>query len=266
MWTILGTAVGGYLVVCGAARLGYRTVLYPAPSDVRQPTLSGANVLTIEGADEATVHGLYSPAPDGAATVVYFHGNGEQMADVVPFARALRDHGLGVLVIEYPGYGLSSHAAPSEESLYAAAEVALSHARDELGVEVQQTVLMGHSLGTGVATEMARRGHGGRLVLVSPFTSMVAMAQRAAPILPMRWIIGDRYDNEAKAAEVEADVLIFHGDRDALIPVEMSVTLAELFSDARLTVVPDAGHNDVFAGGRGEELLGDVAEFCRTNR
>lgn len=257
--------MGGYLAVCGVGRLSYRAVLYPAPVEVRSPVLDGGSLLDIAHAS-AQVHALHVPAPDGEPTVVYFHGNGEQVADVVPLARALRAHNLGVLAVEYPGYGLSSAGSPSEGSIYAAADVALAHLRDVLGVPAAQTVLMGHSLGTGVATEMARRGHGRRLVLVSPYTSMVAMGQRFAPILPMRWIIDDRYDNEAKAPDVDVQVLIFHGQRDGLIPVKMAHVLADRFTNAELTIVEEAGHNDVFAGARGEALLGAVAEFCRTNR
>jgi len=120
---------------------------------------------------------------EGKRVVAYFHGNGEDLADSVPMISLLRSFGVGVLAVEYPGYGIAG-GRPSEEGAYAAAESALSWLRTEREVDASRVVLLGQSLGSGVACEMAKRGLGARVVLISPFTSVAAMARRVFPLLP----------------------------------------------------------------------------------
>ena len=75
-------------------------------------------------------------------------------------------------------------------------------------------MLFGRSLGSGVAAEMARRGFGGRLVMVSPYTSIVAIAKRVFPLLPARLLVRDRFDTLSKASEIKIPCLIVHSARD----------------------------------------------------
>lgn len=184
---------------------------------------------------------LYRPGPAEAPTVVYFHGNGEQLADAVPLADAFGRSGLGFLAIEYPGYGFSP-GSPSEDGLYAAADAGLKWLRTQSSGQV---VLMGRSLGTGVASEMARRGHGERLVLVAAFTSIPDVAARSFPLLPVRWLVRDRFDTLSKAPSIQLPVLLVHGTADEVVPFDMGEKLARTFPHAELFVRPRAHHNDV---------------------
>jgi pimeloyl-ACP methyl ester carboxylesterase len=84
------------------------------------------------------------------------------------------------------------------------------------------------------------------LILVSPYTSIPAVAGRMVPVLPVSLIVSDRYDNMSKAPRVSAKTLIFHGDADEVIPYDMGVALSHAFPDARLVTVQKAGHNDIF--------------------
>jgi hypothetical protein len=139
------------------------------------------------------------------------------------------------------------------------AETALAYLEKQLGVPRTQTVLVGHSLGTGVAAEMARRGLGKKLVLLSPYTSTVAVAQRIAPILPMRLLLRDQLDIERIAHDIQTPALVIHGTRDELIPVEMGQRVAKSLPRARLLLV-DATH-DLFNGNM-KQLIGEIAEFA----
>jgi uncharacterized protein len=239
-------ALGGAAV---AASLGgcsiTRSLVFPAPGQVRTPSAGDGELLRIP-APEGEVVALHAPpADDAASTVVLFHGNGEQIADVVPLARELRAAGLGALLVEYPGYGLAG-GSPSEPAIYAAAEAALGVLRAR-GVPPSRTVLFGQSLGSGVATEMAARGHGASLVLVSPFTSLTNVASRLAPPLLVRLLLRDRFDSASKAPGVRLPVLIIHGENDTLVPADMGRTLAGLFPDARLELIATGEHNDLFS-------------------
>lgn len=253
-------AAGIYGALALAAFLGQRTLMYPAPARAAiEPRGPGMTLERISGGNGEVI-ALYARAPEAAPTVVFFHGNGEDLGDLAGLLREFAMHRVGCYAVEYPGYGLMRSQAPSEVALYGAAEAALLHLRDTLGVPVASTVLVGQSLGSGVATEMAHRGHAGRLVLISPFTSMTDMAARVAPILPARLIVRDRYDNQAKAPYLAMPVLVIHGSNDTVVPFVMGARLAKILPRAELRTVAGAGHNDLFAVA--PDLIGEIARFA----
>jgi len=105
-------------------------------------------------------------------------------------------------------------------------------------------VLLGQSLGTGVATEMARRGSGARLILISPFTSVPEMARFRIPFFPAS-LVRHRFDNKAKAAGITLPVLIIHGTEDEVVPFAMGERLVSLFPHAQLAPIRGGQHNDL---------------------
>ncbi|NVJ21548.1 MULTISPECIES: alpha/beta hydrolase [Myxococcus] len=231
-----------YLGLCVAAFALQRPLLYPAPkAPIPLPAQLGFRRLPLTG--EAYVDVLQLPGPPGAPTVVHFHGNGEQLLDQLDLGTVMNQNGLGFLAVEYPGYG-ASPGQPSEQGIYAAAEAALAMLRGQ-GVPSERTVLSGRSLGTGVAVEMARRGHGARIMLVAPYTSIWEVAGLAFPFLPASLLMRDRFDSTSKAPDITLPVLIIHGEQDTLIPVEMGRRLGARFPHATVETVPGAGHNDV---------------------
>jgi pimeloyl-ACP methyl ester carboxylesterase len=231
-----------YLVLCGAAFALQRSMLFPAPkAPISLPESQGFSRLPLEGG--LFVDMLHLPAPEGAPTVVHFHGNGEQLLGQLELGERLREWGLGFLAVEYPGYG-ASPGSPTEDGIYAAADAALKWLRAQ-GVPAERTVLSGRSLGTGVAVEMARRGHGARVMLVSPYTSIADVAGLTFSFLPTALLVRDRFDTSSKAPEVKVPVLIIHGEQDTLIPVEMGRRLGTRFPRATVETVAGAGHNDV---------------------
>lgn len=250
----------GVIAVSGVGvRAVSRKLVFPAPKPGRSPKSKRGALLEIAHESDAVV-AFHFPSGDGARTIVWFHGNGEQIADVVPVAEAMNATGLGVLLVEYPGYGLAG-GRPSESALYSAASAAIHHLHDVLRVSHDNTVIIGQSIGTGVAVEMAKRGLCTRLGLISPFTSLRAVAQRVIPYVPMRLVLADHFDSIGKAPSISIPVHIVHGDRDELIPIEMGRAMSKAFSSATLDVVRGAGHNDLFSL-RGEEILGRLVRFA----
>ncbi len=233
------SAVGLYLL--------QRRLVFAAPAEVIAPTARGATLLRIPTGAGWDTAALHWPAPPGARTVVHFHGNGEQLAWQIDLAETLRATGYGVVAAEYPGYGLMRAVEPTEASLYASADALLRHLKGPLGIPRDRLVIQGFSLGTGVASEMARRGHGSRLVLIAPYTSMKDMGALQAPWLPARWMMHDAFDTFSRAPRITMPTLLLHGELDPLIPPSMSATLARRFPDARRVLLPGAHHNDVFA-------------------
>ncbi len=239
--------VAAWILSAAALFLLQRRVVFSAPSNTVAPSARGATLLSIATPAGWRVAALHWPAPIGARTVVHFHGNGEQLAWQADLGEALHAAGYGVVAAEYPGYGLMRLTEPTEASLYAAAEALLRHLEGPLHLAREDIVLQGFSLGTGVASEMARRGHGGHLVLIAPYTSLRDMAALHAPWLPARWMVRDAFDTWSRAPAIEAPTLLLHGDCDDLIPPSMSATLARRFPHAHRELLPGTHHNDVFS-------------------
>lgn len=262
VWKVTGILAGGYAALMGATKLAYRTALYPAPRRGLTEAPSGASLRRYLASDGEPVQVVLfdPPSAPSRATVVFFHGNGETIADSVRLGRGLVRRGVGFAAVEYRGYGASEGSDPSEEGLYRDAEAALAGLVRDEGVDGGTITLWGHSLGSGVAVEMASREASTvrRLVLTAPYTSIPAVAARYMPLLPMGTLIGDRYDNLAKAPALRLPTLVIHGDRDRIVPYDMGQTLAGAFPQGELHTVEGAGHNDLFVG-RDGDLLDRIA-------
>ena len=230
-----------YLAMCVVARLVYPRALFHARKlDAPGPT-DGGDLLALWHEDGSHTAAIYWPAPPGGTTLVVFHGNGDTIFDLLPEARAFRKEGLGVLMVEYRGYGTTYGPPPSEASLYEDGEVAF----DWLSIRTQRIAFLGWSLGTGIASEMAFRGHGSSLVLLSPFTSITDMGRRLVPILPAGPILLHRLDTLEKAPKIQQPTLVIHGEDDPLIPIAMGARVAQALPHGELVRVKGGGHADL---------------------
>jgi alpha-beta hydrolase superfamily lysophospholipase len=257
----LTVAAVGYLALCLVARLGYRVLLYPVPHDPPFVPPDGARLVSLRATDGAlVVAAQFPPADDHAHTVVIFHGNGETIGSRVQLAEDLRARGLGVVLAEYRGYGLASGSGPPDEAgLYRDATAILDELEGQ-GIGPRQVALMGISLGTGVAAEMAARGRAASLILVSPYTSVTAMAAAVIPFLPTSLLCPDRFDTLSKAPRIRVPTLVIHGDADEVVPFALGRQVASSIPGATLRIVPGAHHNDVLENGK---IVDEIAEHAK---
>ena len=243
----LAWMVAVYALPVVAARTFHRRVLYQPPDTtppVEMP--DGVSEISVASADGTPVHALELAAPKATRTIVHFHGNAEAADENLTLARMLQKRGFHVVLVEYRGFGRSrTSGAPTEAGLYADAEAVLG-ALASRGIGPNRIVLWGQSLGTGVATEMASRGRGARLVLVAPFTSTVDLAARALPVLPSAWIMVDRFDSLAKAPTIALPTLVVHGQNDDVIPVELGERLSQAFPHATFLKISDGRHDNLY--------------------
>ena len=141
----------------------------------------------------------------------------------LPLAEELARHGIDTFLAEYRGYsGLPGR--PTETGLYQDAEAAL-RAFSAKRLNCPVVVLVGRSLGSGVAVEIASRRPPRLLILVSPYTSLVDMGRSlVGPLAPL--LVPDRFDNLSKIAALTCPIVIVHGTRDEVVPFEMGRRLA----------------------------------------
>jgi len=266
VWTVLILVVL-YGAVCSAMFLMQRRFQYFPEKGPIAPAAFGLEefrTVVVTTADGLLLDGWYAPARHvGKPTVVIFHGNAGHPGYRADKADALSKAGYGVFLAGYRGYG-PNPGEPTEKGLYADGRAALDWLVGE-GISGRQIVLYGESLGTGVAVALAVERRVGAVVLEAPFTSMPDVAARHYPWLPVRFLMRDRFDTLARIGQIQAPLLIVHGQRDAVVPVDHGRTLFEAAAEPKRAAWPAAaGHNDLMAHGAMEEILGFLAGLGRT--
>lgn len=234
-----GTIAALYLVVLVALYLLQRPLVFPAP-----PTIAALpprfEQVELRTADSLTLKAAYRPATGDKPTVVFFHGNGDSWDGASAATALFARGGYGVLLPEYRGYG-GNPGKPDEAGLYADGRAALAFLRRR-GVADGQVVLIGNSLGSGVATELATEMRPRALVLLSAYTSLTDLGAQKFRWAPVRLLMRDRFDNLAKLGKVAAPVLVLHGEADTLIPVAHGRQIAEAAPNGAFIAFPHAGH------------------------
>lgn len=225
-------------------RASVRRTIYPVPPPVAVVAPAGGEILESVGPDPVQI--LHVPAVDGRRTVVYLHGNGDQIGTSQAVVSAITATGLGVACVEYPGYGRGHGQRTSEARIIAACSAALETLSRTRGLGPGRVVLAGHSLGTVFAAELARRGYADRLVLASPLTSAAAVVRLVGRWLPARLLLGDeRLDTLGHASEIDVPTLVIHGTDDESLPFAMGRELAAALPRGRFVALPGRGHDGI---------------------
>jgi fermentation-respiration switch protein FrsA (DUF1100 family) len=213
-----------------------RMIFQPPPSSYRAGQLPIV-MLPTDGGSIATLH---LPNPRAAITVLYAHGNAEDLGQVAPWLEELRGAGFAVLAFDYRGYGMSTGGPPSAAGATSDMEVVYHHAVETLKIPPSRLVLYGRSVGSGPATDLAARVPIGGLVLESAFVSAFRVLTRVS-LLPF-----DRFHNLRHIRRVHAPVLVIHGTADEVIPVSHGRRLYDAASQPKQALwVDGAHHNDV---------------------
>jgi len=246
----------------GLAREVGRHYLFPRYEVAAVAPPFSVDTWTLSAADGEPVRAVAVWASGSRRVLVHFHNNRETATDALWLARRFADRGLDVVLVEYRGYGQSrGGAAPTEHGLYLDAEAVL----DELarrGYGPDRVVLWGTSLGSGVAAEMARRGRGAALVLVSAYTSIPELVGDRAHFAPPPLLLPDRFDTASKAADIHIPTLIVHGDADEIVPFWMGERLAASIAGATFLRIPAGKHGDLFAHDEAR-LVERIASFAK---
>jgi len=237
--------VGAYLLVVVAACAVQRSLLYFPDTRALTPDPAGPpiQVVRLRTSDGQTLVAWYLPPAEGKPVILHFGGNGDSLAGQSQRWREIADAGVGFLAPGYRGYsGSSGH--PTEAGLHRDAEAAYAWLAARYAPS--DLVIMGHSLGTGVAVRLAADHPARALVLESPFTSAVDVGAAELPWLPVRLLMWDRYQSGDWIGRVHMPLLIVHGDRDGVIPLRYGRELYDLANQPKTFVrIVGGGHNDL---------------------
>ncbi len=191
----------------------------------------------------ARLNALYFQQPNSRGLVFFLHGNGGNLDPWTSNIEYYRQVNYDLFIFDYRGYGKSSGHNTSEKQLHADVRAAW----DAVAPRYQDKpiVVYGRSLGAALAAKLAKDVNPDLLILVSPFTSMVAMAHQQYPYLP-DWLVRYPLRTDERIADIQSPIVFVHGDKDYLIPLEHSRTLHGLARPgAKLLEIRGAGHNDI---------------------
>jgi fermentation-respiration switch protein FrsA (DUF1100 family) len=245
-WLVV-LAAGGYLGGLAVLFFAQRALIFPIPQAGRTtPVAAGfpqAEEHLLTTADGEKVIVWHVPAKPGHPVVLYFHGNGDFLAGFFGRFRDIIADGAGIVALSYRGYAGSS-GKPSERGLLADAAAAYAFTTARYGAD--RIVVWGFSLGSGVAVALAAEQPVGKLILESPYTSIVDVAASVFPIFPMRLVMRDPFRSDERIARVNAPLLFMHGARDPTIPIKLGERLFALAHEPKQFVrFPSGGHNDL---------------------
>lgn len=246
-----------YALIAIAAFVAQRKLMYFPDATRASPAsfgLEGVEERVLQAPDGARVVAWFGRARPGRPTILYFHGNAGNLANRSERMRKYLARGLGVFMMSYRGYS-GSTGRPTEANNVADAKRAYDALVAE-GVRPEEIVLYGESLGSGVAVQLAAARPVAGVVLDAPYTSIVDVAAGAYPYLPVRPFLFDRYETLHHLPEVDAPLLVVHGEADEVIPVAMGrAVYAAAKGPKEIVTFPGAGHSDHHLFGSGEEIL-----------
>ncbi len=254
---VLACAYGALLLF---ARLFAERIIFPAPPASYSDD-GDIIYLGLPGGGKAAA--LWIPAKDSKVCAIYSHGNGEDLGEIRPLLEDYARRGISVFAYDYPGYGLSS-GKPSIKGLEESSEAAYRYVSEELGFEDSDIAVVGYSLGSAAACEIASRHPGIRCaVIIGGFSKAVKA------VLPVNIIPWEMLDNSSKISQFKFPALFMHGRRDMVVPFRNAL---ENYKAAprglgRLAEFPDRGHYGLPDSPKyWEEAVGFILSGGRPNR
>jgi fermentation-respiration switch protein FrsA (DUF1100 family) len=216
-----------------------------------------AEMLKIPVRGGGAVTALHLVDTNAHFTVLYSHGNAEDLGELRPYLEDYHARGFSVMAYDYQGYGTSG-GRPTEAHTYRDIEAVYAYLVEDLRIPAARILAHGRSVGSGPSTYLASRKPLGGLILESPFTSAFRV------VLPFRIFPFDRFPNLRRMGRVRCPVLVIHGAADTTIPIWHGKALYEAASEPKqCRWVDGADHNDLVWAG--EAYWGAVTEFRDTN-
>jgi uncharacterized protein len=247
-------SIQNWMIFPGHATQAQReAMVHPAPDFelLHLTTAIGDSIVAIFG-NATDQNDQPLPQANSCPTILFFYGNAMCLADSLGQFHEFRRLGANVMIVEYPGYGMSG-GTPSEPALYAAADAACDALMRRQDIDPKKIIAAGWSLGAAVAINLATRRPVAALATFSAFTSLPDMARSVVPWLPTSLLLRSRFDNQSKIKQIACPIFIAHGTHDSIVPFAMSRKLIAAAKGPATSVEVDSDHNDIFE--RGGEAL-----------
>jgi len=212
------------------------TLIFPAP--VPHYT-DNPQIIKLKTTNQITISAIYLPRKNANYTILFSHGNAEDLGTKMAFLKNLQKHGFAVFAYDYPGYG-TSQGKPNELNTYAAIDAAYHYLTQTLKIPPQKILAFGYSIGSGPTVDLALKQPVGGVILEAPFVSIF----RVVTHYPI--IFFDKFENLKKIPQLNVPLLIIHGTNDRTVPFWHGVALyhAAVVPKQHLWI-KDAGHKNI---------------------
>lgn len=260
----LAISAGIYLLLLLLIYLFQRQFLYFPDQTIPTDQLlgqSGGAAVSIRSDSDGDVRSLWwAPEQPGSPVIMFLHGNAGSHYHRTPIYQTLAKEGAAVLGIGYPGFGGNS-GIPSETALFQSAQDNYDWLITQ-DIDPDQIVIVGESLGSGVATHLASQNDAAGLILIAAYTGMDDVAQRQFPFFPARYLVKDRYRSIDRIDRIGMPLVWIHGTRDQLIPFAMGQRLFDAANAPKSAYpVEQGGHNDLWILGVDDIIQVEVAKM-----
>lgn len=228
-----------------------RLLFYPARESAGTPSDWGWRFedVALVAVDGVKLHGWWVPhAPersDAGVTVLFLHGNAGNISHRREKLALYRDLGADVLIVDYRGYGRSG-GQPGEDGFRRDAYAAYEHLTNVRGVAPRRVLVHGESIGAAVAARLAAEVPIGAVVLEAAFTSVPDVAAAMYPVLPVRWLVRNRFETLARIPNIRAPIFVLHSRGDEYFPIQHAERLAAAGGSRARLIELQGGHNDAF--------------------
>jgi len=220
-------------------------------------TESLTDFLFIENKEQQKVACIYKKAAPGMPTVLWSHGNAEDISTSQVFVNFLNKNGLGVMIYDYPGYGLSE-GRTTETGCYNNIEAAWEHLTQTLQISEKNIVIAGQSVGSGPSVWLAEKTNSAGVALLSPFKSINRVPFGINPF-PY-----DRFPSIKRIKNVKAPLLVIHGDQDEVIKQLHGKALCDKHQgESSFYNAAGNGHNDLFGNPEVNDTLINFMQSVR---
>ncbi len=235
-----------YLFLLGYVYFNQRNLLYHPSNnieDISYYDFEGAQEIIISTQDGVKLQAWYKNPQDGGLMVVFFHGNAGNIADRIDKLKALAELGDGFIIPSWRGFG-KSEGHPTKDGLLNDAEATLKFLKSN-GYDLKDIIMIGESLGTGIATKMATNYKFKGLLLLTPYTSIADRAGEIYPFLPTQLLTKDNFEVLSKIDLINQPLLIIHGDKDDVVPLDHAMKIYNKAKEKKKIIIyPGAGHSN----------------------
>ncbi len=164
-------------------------------------------------------------------TILYLHGNAGSLENRIHKINHFNDMNINFLLLSWRGFN-GNAGKPTEKGLYEDARSAVNWLIND-GINEENIIIYGESLGTGVATEIAQNRKFAGIILESPFTSMIAAGKSKYPIFPIKLLLKDKYESDKKIKNIISPILVMHGEADKIVPFWMGEKIFQLANEPK---------------------------------
>jgi fermentation-respiration switch protein FrsA (DUF1100 family) len=235
-----------YLSLSALLYSNQRSIMYHPQKQVHELSyynLGSTEEITFTTKDGIKLQAWYRPPDNKQSMVIFLHGNAGNLEHRTDKLKQLAKMGYGFVIPAWRSFG-KSEGSPSMAGLYLDAEAAIDFVQTK-GYKIEETILIGESLGTGIATEMATRHRFKGLFLITPYISIAKRAKELYPFMFAGYFTKDNFTVLNKIDKINQPLLIIHGTKDNIVPYDHAEKIfAKAVEPKKFITYIDAGHSD----------------------